>query len=60
MFVKICYGPLQYLTVLDVKTVDFNLLIFRVKFYFVKRQSGMLHRADVDYASDVDSVFIQI
>ena len=24
MFVKICYGPLQYLTVLDVKTVDFT------------------------------------
>ncbi len=24
MFVKICYGPLRYLTVLDVKAVDFT------------------------------------
>lgn len=53
MFVKICYGPLQYLTVLDVKTVDFTSHL-QNKVYFVKDSPVCFVEADVDYASDVD------
>lgn len=54
MFVKICYGPLQYLTVLDVKTVNFTShlqsnYVFNHKdeLCFVENSAGKLVPTDV-------------
>lgn len=53
MFVKICYGPLQYLTVLDVKAVDFTSHL-QSKLYFVKDSPVCFVEDTVDYKSDID------
>lgn len=54
MFVKICYGPLQYLTILDVKAVDFTSHLQSKYFYkdatcFVETPLGGPCRSEVPY-----------
>lgn len=54
MFVKICYGPLRYLTVLDVKAVDFTSHLQSEYFYsnndlFVETPLGKPCRCEIPY-----------
>lgn len=49
MFIKVCYGPLQTLTILDVKTVNF-ISNLQSDFYFVLKDEGAFIKYDENTA----------